>query len=255
MRRYASTAPYFGDIAQVQVVLVFFGIAQGRGFSIGRGGCSLPDVRGAQDTESFRVRGHDAVFDSVVHHLHKVASAVWPAVQITLFSGSITVLPSECARDVAHSRSQCREDWVETLDDLVLSANHHAVPALQAPHSAAGADIHIVDSRGKFLRTPYIVNVVRITPVDEDVSRFELRQKIGDGLVDNRSRHHQPNRPWLGEFLYEICQRSRARRLILHQFVHSVRRPVEYHTVVSFIDKAPHHVGAHSSQTDHSKLH
>src|SRR5208337_3837825 len=107
----------------------------------------LSDVGRAQDTQPFCIGGHDAVLDSVVHHLDEMARSVWPAVEITLLGRAIDLLPAGCAWNIAHPRSESRKDRVESLDDLVLPANHHAVTALQAPHSAAGAHVHIVDFR------------------------------------------------------------------------------------------------------------
>ena len=113
------------------------------------------------------------------------------------------------ARNIAHARRERGENRIEMLDDLVLAANHHAITSLQTPHPSAGAHIHIVDlARSEFLRAPDIVDVIGIAAVDQDVSRFEVRQKFSDRFVDNRSRHHQPDCARLRKLLRKVCQGS-----------------------------------------------
>jgi hypothetical protein len=69
-------------------------------------------------------------------------------------------------------------------DRLDLTANHHAVAALQAPDSAAGADIDVVDAfRGECLGATDVVDIVGITAVDEDVVGFQMRHDVSDRLV------------------------------------------------------------------------
>ena len=98
------------------------------------------------------------------------------------------------------------------LDHLLLAANHHAVAALQAPHTAAGAHINVVNLSGReFLCAPNVVDVVGVSAVDEDVACFEMRQQVGDGLVDNRRRNHQPYRPRFLKLLDQIGQRICSR--------------------------------------------
>src|SRR5208283_1418893 len=221
----------------------------------------LADICAAQNAQPFRICGHDSVFDSVVNHLDEVAGTVRTAVQITLLSGPVFVrasdlFPARRARNVAYSWGQRREDWIEALDHVILASDHHAVTSLQTPNSSAGSDIYIVDLlRSEFLGAPDVVDVVRVSAVDEDVTSLEVGQKISDSFVHNRGRHHKPDRPWLRELLHQFRERSRAFRLVLDQFIHRCRRSVEYHAVVTVFYEPPYHVGAHSSKTDHAELH
>ena len=65
---------------------------------------------------------------------------------------------------------------IEVFDHVLLAADHHAVPAFEPPHAAAGADIDIVNLlRREFFRAADVVDVVGIAAVDEDVARFEMR--------------------------------------------------------------------------------
>src|SRR5205823_3123421 len=64
----AAAPPHLRDVAQVEVVLVEFGVAQGRrlGVDLVR---LLADIGVAQDGQPLGVGGHNAVFDPVVDHL------------------------------------------------------------------------------------------------------------------------------------------------------------------------------------------
>src|SRR6266550_4322274 len=158
------------------------GVTQRRGFSISCDVALLADVGLAQDSQPLRISGHYSVLHSVVHHLDEVAGAIWPAVQVALLGGAIDLVTAGGARNVAHAGGKRSEDWVEALDNFCLAANHHAITSFQTPHTSAGAHIHIVDlPESELLRPPDIVHIIRVAPVDEDVSRFEVRQKVSDG--------------------------------------------------------------------------
>src|SRR4029450_9591148 len=91
----------------------------------------LAYVGGSQYTQSLGVGGHDAVLNAVMNHLDEVAGAVWPAMQIALLGGTACLLTSPGARYlVAPAGSQPGKDWVEMLDHIVLTADHHAVTSL-----------------------------------------------------------------------------------------------------------------------------
>ena len=64
-----------------------FGFAQRRGLGVGRV-LLLADVGVAQDVHPLRVRRHQPVLDSVVHHLDEVAGAVGPAMQVAVLGGA-----------------------------------------------------------------------------------------------------------------------------------------------------------------------
>src|SRR5208282_6852663 len=106
-----------------------------------------------------------------MHHLDEMPGTVRPTMQVALFGGAADPLASRGGRDVAPSRSERREDRVETLHDLRLAADHHAVAALQPPHTPAGPDIDIVDLlRRQLLGSADIVDVVGIAAVDQNVA-------------------------------------------------------------------------------------
>src|SRR5271170_2249003 len=111
------------------------------------------DVGGAQDSKPFGIGGHDAILDSVVNHLDEMATAAGPAMQIPVFGGSTELFSPRGARYVADSWGNCFEDGIEVLHCLFRSADHHAITALEAPHTAACSYVNVVNSLlGKLLR-------------------------------------------------------------------------------------------------------
>ena len=158
--------------------------------------------------------------------------------------------------DLADAGSQCGEDRIEVFHHAIFAADHHAVAALQPPDAAAGADVDIVDFlRRQFFGAPDVVDVVGVAAVDDDVVRFEVGQQIGDGLVRDRRRNHQPDHPRLCQFLDEVRERGGTDGFLLDQPLHCFRRHVENHALVASFNQPPNHVCAHSAETDHSDLH
>ena len=163
------------------------GVAEGRRLGVD-GVLLLSHVGVPQYAQPLRVSGHDPVLDSVVNHFDEVPGAVGTAMQITLFGGAVQLLASRRARHAAHARRQGREDRIEVLDHVVFAADHHAVAALQAPHTAAGPHVHVMDLlRRQFLGAPDVIDVIGIAAVDEDVVRLEIGQQI--------RRWFRPRRP------------------------------------------------------------
>ena len=138
-------APELGDRARCRA-----GTGNGLGLLSGAVSASVARVAEAgvgvlQDVEAFGVRGHQAVLDAVVDHLHEVAGAVSAAMQIA-------VRRSAAGRaDRRHARAgrERGEDRLEARDGVAFAADHQAVAALEAEHAAAGADIDVVDARSR----------------------------------------------------------------------------------------------------------
>src|SRR5205814_589209 len=131
-----------------------------RGLSVDRMGL-LPDIGRAQNADALRISGHDAVLDSVVHHLDEMARAVWPAMQVALFGGAGAFLASRGARNLAPAGGQRRKQRVEMRHDRRFTADHHAVTPFQPPDSAAGPDIDVMNSfRRQLLGAPDVVDVI-----------------------------------------------------------------------------------------------
>src|SRR5689334_16400063 len=73
--KYAATSPNFRNIAQINLVLVVFWITQRRRLSIDLV-LLFAGIGTLQYPEAFGIGRHDAVLDTVVHHLDKVPGAV-----------------------------------------------------------------------------------------------------------------------------------------------------------------------------------
>src|SRR5262249_24912206 len=186
----AAAAPYFSDVAQVEVILVVLGITEGSRFGIHL--MAAPAHAGAaQNSQSFGVSCHESVLDAVVDHLDEVAGPVRAAVQVSLLGGAADLVTTGRTRDVvAPTWCERREDRVETLHHIRLAADHHAVAAFQSPDTAAGADIYIVNLlAGELPGATDVVYVIRVASVDKNVAGFEQRHKVCDALVYNRGRH------------------------------------------------------------------
>ena len=166
------------------------------------------------------------------------------------------LLASGGGRYVAPPGGEGPKDRIEVPDDRLFAADHHAIAPLQTPDPAAGSDIDVVDPpRRQLLGAPNVVDVVGITPIDQDVVRLEGGQNVGDRLIDDGRRNHQPNRPRLLQLLYEVGKRGGSDRVLRGQLAHRLRRHVEDHAFMASLEEAPHHVGAHPAQAYHSELH
>src|SRR5262249_3507104 len=158
------------------------------------GSLLFTDIGVAQDSKTLGVCRHHAVLDTVVDHFYEMTRSVGTAVEIAELSGAIDLFASWRPRNVARTRCEPLEDWIEMPHCRRFAANHHAVAPLQPPYATARADIHIVNPlRCEFLRAPDIINVIGITAVDKNVTGFEVSPDIRDGVVHDRSRYHQPD--------------------------------------------------------------
>ena len=185
-----------------------------------------------------------------------MAGAVCAAVQIAVLRRSALGRAVRRARDIPAPWRERGKDRVEMLHDACLAADHHAVAAFQPPHPAAGPDIDIVDpSRHQLLGAPDVVDVIGIAAVDQDVVGLERGQNVGDRLVDDRRRHHQPYRPRLLQFFDEIRERGRPYGMFRGELTDRFWRHVEDHALMASLEKPPDHVGAHPAEADHSELH
>ena len=134
--------------------------------------------------------------------------AIGTAMEIALFGGAARFFAAARSRDGADAGSQGCKDRVETVHDVILAADHHAIAALESPDAAAGANIDIVDLlRRQFLGAADVVDIVGIAAVDDDVTGIKQRHKAGDRLIDHGGRHHQPDCAGLIELLHKIGER------------------------------------------------
>src|SRR5262249_50023644 len=137
---------------------------------------------------------------------------IWSAVEIALFCGADSFFAAGSAWNIAATRSERFKNGVEVFDDFVFAADHLAVAAFESPDATAGADVNVVNAlRLELFCTASIVDVIGIAAVNEDVAGFEFGEELFDRSVDDRSRHHQPNRARLLQFLNKVIERSGTR--------------------------------------------
>src|SRR6478672_11747060 len=94
---------------------------------------TLACVSAFQNTKTFGIRGHDSVLDPVMDHLHEMAGAVRPAMQVTLFGRPAKFVAAGGARHLAAAGRERGKNGIETLNYLGVAADHHAITAFQAP--------------------------------------------------------------------------------------------------------------------------
>ena len=82
-----------------------------------------------------------------------------------------------------------------------------------------------------------------------------MRHEVGDGLVHDGRRNHQPDGARLLQLAHEVRKRGGSDRLLSRQIFDRLRRHVEDDALMAALDETPDHIGAHSAQSDHRELH
>src|SRR5436309_11856663 len=166
-----------------------------------------------ENVQALRVGRHQTVLDAVVNHLDEMAGAGGAAVKIALFGGATYFVASGSARNVATAGRQRFENRIEALYHVGFAADHLAIAALKAPDAAARSHIAIVNAfGGEFLRAANVVDVIRITSINDHVVLFELAHQIVRRGIHYGCGNHEPDRARSLELLDKIVERSRAGR-------------------------------------------
>ena len=120
------------------------------------------------------------------------------------------LFPSGSALDVADSGCERLENGIEASHCLLGTADHHAVSTLDAPDTAAGAHVDVMNAfLLKNFRAANVVLPHRVAAIDDGVAGFEFVGKGHDGLLRRIAcRNHHPNCTRLGELLYEVVERT-----------------------------------------------
>ena len=149
------------------------------------------------------------------------------------------------------------EDRAESLDDLLLAADHQAEAALEAPDAAARADVHVVDPLvPERARVADVVVVVRVAAVDDRVAGLQhLGQRLDRLVGDLTGRHHHPRGAGLVELGDEVRERLGADGAVGGQCLHGVRADVVPHAVVAVAEEPADDARAHPAEPHHSELH
>src|SRR6187402_1197360 len=128
------------------------------------------DIGVLEDVEAFGIGLHQAVFDAVVDHLDEMPGADRAGMDVALLDAGIAPLTSLRAWNVAGAGRERGEDRIEPIDHLFLAADHHAIATVEAPDSAGGADVDIVDAALlQRLAATDVVLPERVAAVDDDI--------------------------------------------------------------------------------------
>ena len=189
-------------------------------------------------------------------HLDEVARAARAAVQVAVFGGAAELLPAGRAGRRLDTWGQRGENGVDAPDDRFITADHQAVPSLCPPNPAAGPHVHIVDAlRFQFGSAADVIVVVGVAAVDDHVITFEKWDEGLERRIHHGGRHHHPDGAGRFQFLREVFERCCPDRSVFGERLCGFRMEVVNDALVACPQKAPHHVGSHSAQSDHAQFH
>src|SRR5512133_273492 len=153
-----------------------------------------PDIGVVQDVEALGERGHDPVLDAVVHHLDEVTRSRRSAVQVALLLRRQFTGAAWCACDVTNAWRNGLQDRIDDLDRFLVTTHHQAVAALQTEDAAAGTDVNVMQALLPKLGGPtYVVAVIRVAAVDDDVALIEQASQLVNDLAREAGGNHHPD--------------------------------------------------------------
>ena len=99
--------------------------------------------------------------------------------EIPVFSGAANLFSSGRAFNLSSPGGEGFENGVEDGERVLGGADHHAIAAIEPPHTAAGADINVVDALCfQRIGTPYVVFEHGIPTIDNDIAFSEQRAQL-----------------------------------------------------------------------------
>ena len=251
---HAAPAPEFGDFPDRQMVVEVIAHPWG-GFGVMADRTRI-DVRILEDIEALGQGRHHAVFHAIMDHLDEVSGAGRAAMEVAVFRRAAGFFPSRRAGQIAAPGSDRLEDRVEVLHGTLLAPDHQTVAALESPYPAARAAIDVVNAqRGEFFGPAAVIAKVGIPAVDDDVIFPEVRDEVFDHPVGDRGGDHDPRGAWFLQQRGEFLERTGTGCAVLDQFGYRIRVGVIDDAGVSVLHQAPHDIGAHPAESDHSELH
>ena len=114
--------------------------------------------------------------------------------QITLLGGAATLLTPGSARDLADARRQLCEDRIEVFHHVRARRRSSCSSLAPVPTRRRSSRHPHSGSSWRALCAPDVVDVIRVSAVDENISGFEKEDEIGDGPVHDGRWNHHPNR-------------------------------------------------------------
>ena len=209
-----------------------------------------------QDVEALGKGGHDPVLDAVVHHLDEVARTRRSAVQIALLLRRQFTGTTRRTLDITDTWGNGLQDRVDDLDRFFVTAHHQAVAAFQTEDATAGTDVDVMKALlPEPASAPYIVAVVGVAAVNDDVALVEQPGQLVDGLPCDASGDHHPDRTRPLELVDKFLQREAAGRSLTLKLLDGIGIHIKDDTFVPVTHQTANDVGTHPAQTDHSQLH
>src|SRR5579863_7130737 len=148
----------------------------------------------SQNVETFGISFHQPIFDSVVDHFYEMAGAHRAAMKVATFGCSSWRTPFG-RWNVRCAWREGGEYRIEVQHRRVFAADHHAVTPFESPYSAARSDVEEMNALlPKHLCPPDIVPVVRVPPVNDDISGGQKRRSFDNrAFRDLSGGQHEPN--------------------------------------------------------------
>src|SRR5439155_14877611 len=144
---HAAATPELGDVAHVEVVLILLGMTQRRRLRVDRV-LGSAGVGVMQDVQALGVGGHDAVLDAVVNHLHEMAGAGRPTVQIAVLGRAADPLAPRQPRRRLPAGRQRGEDRKSTRLHSPYVATSYAVLCLQKKNATSPPGLYAAPLQG-----------------------------------------------------------------------------------------------------------
>src|SRR5262249_38078383 len=139
-------------------------------------------------------------------HLYEVAATGRTAMEVTLFGCAAPPLAARGAGARANAGRERFEDGIKARNSFGRAANHHAVAALDTPHSAASSDVDIMEPFiPEKASTPHVVLEIGVAAINNGVAGFHQSGKLHNSAFGGvAGRHHDPGGAGLGQALDKI---------------------------------------------------
>ena len=124
-----------------------------------------------EDVHTLCIGRHDSVLDPIVNHLHEVTRSSRTTVQVPVLTGATLAFATGCPFGLFDGWGNRRENRVDVLNGLVMTADHHAVAAVQSPDTTADPNVDIMNALvSQRFGSIDVVAVVGIAAVDQNVA-------------------------------------------------------------------------------------
>ncbi|MNG82637.1 hypothetical protein D3C79_413460 [compost metagenome] len=192
-----------------------------------------------------------------MHHFHVVPGTGWAGVDVAVFGTLVLAAAAMGTRDVTHARGQRLEQRLQALEHVLFATDHHAVATVQAPHTARGADIQVMQpALGQLGGAAHVVLVEGVAAIDDRIARLQQFGQLGDGLLGGlASGQHDPHRARCFQLLYQRTEVVRTLGALALQAGDGLTVAIVYHGAVAGAHQAPCDIAAHAAQPDDSQLH